>query len=43
MFTCFENPYNIDWRHGVPQLPPNQQSDEGRISIIAWGKINIQD
>lgn len=31
---------NINWRHGIPQLPPEKQTDEGRISIIAWGFVH---
>lgn len=38
---CFSKDVNIYWRHGVPQLPPEQHVNEGRISIIAWGKINL--
>ena len=33
----FGKDVNIEWRHGVPQLPPDQQHNNGRISIIAWG------
>ena len=33
----FMNQVNVDWRHGIPQLPPEQQNDKGRISIIVWG------
>merc|ERR1719273_43690 len=33
----FGRDVNIIWRHGIPQLPPEKQSEEGRISIIAWG------
>jgi hypothetical protein len=36
----FGKDVNILWRHGIPQLPPHQQSDEGRISIIAWGWLS---
>ena len=28
---------NKDWRHGIPQLPPEQSHENGRISIIVWG------
>lgn len=34
---CFMNQVNKDWRHGIPQLPPEKQNDKGRISIIIWG------
>ena len=33
----FGKDVNILWRHGIPQLPPDRQSDQGRLSIIAWG------
>lgn len=36
---CFSRDINVNWRHGVPQLPPDRQGDKGRISIIAWGSI----
>lgn len=35
---AFSKDVNIQWRHGIPQLPPNKKHDKGRISIIAWGK-----
>ena len=35
---AFANKVNQDFRHGIPQLPPDKQEDKGRISIIAWGK-----
>jgi len=35
----FGKDVNILWRHGILQVPPEQQSDEGRISIIAWGWV----
>lgn len=34
---------NIEWRHGILQVPPEKRHDEGRISIIAWGKVNMID
>lgn len=33
----FGKDVNILWRHGIPQIPPEEYSDQGRISIIAWG------
>jgi len=33
----FARDVNILWRHGIPQLPPSMQHNEGRISIICWG------
>ena len=44
---AFAKDVNIDWRHGV--LPINTESDyspsltDGRISIVAWGKIDQLD
>lgn len=35
----FGQDINILWRHGILQVPPEKQSNEGRISIIAWGWI----
>ena len=40
MTYCFTKDININWKHGVPQLPPDQQKNEGRISIIAWGWLD---
>lgn len=37
---CFSGDINTNWRHGVPQLPPEKQGRDGRISIIAWGFVN---
>ena len=36
----FGKQVNIDWMHGIPQIHPDKKSDEGRISIIAWGYNN---
>ena len=36
----FGKDVNIMWRHGILQCPPEKYSDQGRISIIAWGKID---
>lgn len=35
----FGKDVNILWRHGILQVPPERQSQQGRISIIAWGWI----
>ena len=35
----FGKDVNIMWRHGITQVPPEKYSDQGRISIIAWGWI----
>jgi hypothetical protein len=39
--TCyaFGSDVNINWKHGVPQVDPKKAFNEGRISIIAWGKV----
>ncbi|KAJ9447420.1 hypothetical protein DIPPA_04264 [Diplonema papillatum] len=38
VFSC---DVNIDWKHGILQVPPEQQHSEGRISIIAWGWVDM--
>ena len=37
----FNKDVNIDWRHGILQIPPNKKHNKGRISIIAWGKVEM--
>jgi len=48
----FSQKVNVDWRHGVPQLPPKTTTTTtttessvptGRISIIAWGYCKLID
>ena len=42
----FGRDVNIIWRHGIPQLPPQKQpetAEKGRISIIAWGWIDMEE
>ena len=39
----FGRDVNILWRHGIPQLPSERQTKEGRISIIAWGWIDMEE
>jgi len=42
---CFGKDVNVQWRHGIRQIPPDQQVDQGadqgaeqgRVSVIAWG------
>jgi hypothetical protein len=34
----FAKEVNIMWKHGIPQVHPDNAHDKGRISIIAWGK-----
>jgi len=36
----FGKDVNVEWRHGIPQLPPENKSKNGRISIIAWSWSN---
>jgi hypothetical protein len=36
---AFSKDININWKHGVPQIHPDKATNEGRISIIAWGKV----
>jgi hypothetical protein len=38
---AFSKDININWKHGIPQIPPEKKNNEGRISIIAWGYVNI--
>jgi hypothetical protein len=40
---AFSKNINIDWKHGVPQLPHEKAFSKGRISIIAWGKVKIEN
>ena len=34
----FAKDVNVNWKHGIPQVHPDKAFEEGRISIIAWGK-----
>ena len=38
----FSKDVNIEWRHGILQLPPEKQHGQGRISIIAWGAVEME-
>jgi len=38
---AFGSNVNVEWKHGVPKLPLEQQIAEGRISVIAWGWVNM--
>jgi len=42
---CFSKDVNINWRHGILPLKVEDgyvdKPEDGRISIIAWGKITI--
>jgi len=39
----FGKDVNILWRHGIPQVHPNDFREEGRISIICWGWMEMFD
>jgi len=38
---AFSKDININWKHGVPQIPLEKKNDAGRISIIAWGFVDM--
>ena len=40
---AFSKKINMDWKHGIPQINPNKGFKKGRISIIAWGKVNLEE
>lgn len=40
MTYAFAKDVNIEWRHGIP--PEKELNELGRISIIAWGYINLE-
>ena len=35
----FGREVNVNWKHGIPQIPPEKHHSNGRISIIVWGYI----
>ena len=39
----FSRDVNIEWKHGIPQVPVKEQTDKGRLSIILWGYIDEID
>lgn len=46
----FSKNVNIEWRHGIPPLPKdivekekNNNTNKGRISIIAWGFVDMDE
>ena len=39
---AFGNKVNMEWKHGIPQLSPEEQHNDGRISIIAWGWVDMK-
>eukprot|EP00049_Salpingoeca_infusionum_P022377 m.6397 g.6397 ORF g.6397 m.6397 type:complete len:548 (+) comp5152_c0_seq1:109-1752(+) len=40
---AFGRDVNIEWKHGVMQEPPSRQHNQGRISVIAWGWVDMAD
>ena len=38
----FNKDVNIEWRHGILQMDPDNVIDQGRISIIVWGKVEMK-
>jgi len=38
---AFSRDINVNWKHGIPQISPDMYSEEGRISIIAWGMVEL--
>ena len=38
---CFARDVNVEWRHGILQASPESGFDQGRISIIAWGWVDM--
>ena len=38
---AFSKDVNIKWKHGIPQIHHDKAHNNGRISIIAWGKIDF--
>ena len=40
---CFLRDTNCEWRHGIPQIEPEKQTETGRISIILWGWVDIKN
>ena len=39
---AFSRDINVNWKHGIPQINPEKYSEEGRISIIAWGMVDLE-
>lgn len=37
MLFSFGRDVNINWKHGVNALPEDEQSGQGRLSIVLWG------
>ncbi len=39
---AFSRDVNVNWKHGIPQVDPNKGFSSGRISIIAWGWVDME-
>jgi len=39
----FSKDVNIEWRHGILPIPEKEKNENGRISIILWGWVNMED
>ena len=39
---AFGNKVNMNWKHSIPQVSPEKYNDDGRISIIVWGWVNME-
>ena len=39
---CFSRDVNVIWKHGIPKVHENEYKNEGRISIIAWGSVDLE-
>jgi len=37
---AFGRDFNVEWKHGIAQIPERRRTGEGRISVIAWGWID---
>ena len=37
---AFGRDTNIEWKHGIVALTPENMQSQGRISIIAWGCVD---
>jgi cold shock CspA family protein len=40
---AFTRDINIEWRHGIEPVSKENFCNEGRISIIAWGQVNMEN
>jgi hypothetical protein len=39
----FASQVNVEWRHGVLAIEPDKAHNEGRISVIAWGWVGMEN